>query len=301
MENKQPKVSILLLNYNGNKDTFECIDSLLKINYSNFDIWILDNNSTEKSSFNLKFLEKKSNKIHVIFSNENKGFSGGNNFLMTKISNSKISSDYFLLLNNDTTVKKDFLFKLVDFSEKNKKVGVVSPQVNKYSKKNQINFPDMSGKFNFWLGGGSPILPKKEFYKTDYNSGCCWLIKKEVFDKTNGFNENYFLYKEEIEWAYRINKLGYEFYVVPSSQIYHKGEQSTKKIKGLRQYYETKNSLFFVREHGKFSQKVFFIFYLFSYKLLKQLFLNFKSDNTLKKNNSFFRGIKDGFFFHYER
>jgi len=296
MKNKQPSVNIVILNYNGKKDTIECINSLLKIDHINYKILLVDNGSKDNSLREFRKKYSKNKKINLIENKENYGFAKGNNEAIK----SNFDSDYFLLLNNDTTVKKDFLTKLVYFAEENKKVGVVSPQINKYSKKNEINPQNLSGKFNLWLGGGRPLIPKNKPYKADYTSGCCWLIKKEVIEKTNGFNENYFLYKEEIEWAYRINKVGYSFYVVPSSQIYHKGEQSTKKIKGLRQHYEIRNSLFFVREYGNFLQKAFFICYVLSYKLLKQLFLNFKSKNTWKEEGKFFKGIKEGLLNSYK-
>lgn len=293
---KRPKVSGLIINYNGEKDTLECLKSLGKVDYNNFNVFIIDNNSKE-SVEKLESFSKKRKNMNLIKNKKNKGFAGGNNTGIKEALKDK-DTDYVLLLNNDTTVKKDFLTKLVDFAEKNSHAGVVSSRINKYSDKSKSNIT--SGRFNFWRGGGKPIKLQNKPYKVEYADGCCWLIKRDVIEKTKGFNEKYFLYKEEIEWAYRINKKGYNFYIVPDSIIYHKGEQSTKKSSGLRQYYETRNSLFFVREHGNFLQKIFFICYTFSYKLLKQLYLNFKSGKDIWiKDRKLFKGVRDGLFDSY--
>ncbi len=271
----KPKVSIVLINYNGEDDTLECIESLEKVSYTNYEIIVVDN-----ASESVEKLEKKDN-IKLIKNSENLGFAEGNNIGMD-IALKELKSDYVLLLNNDTTVKSDFLDKLVNFAEKYSDIGVVSPQINKYSKPNEINEKNISGSFNLWLGGGKSIEPKDYPYQTDYNSGCCWLIKKEVIDITGIFNSDFFCYKEEIEWAYRINKAGFKFYVVPDSVIYHKGEKTTKKFKGFRDYYEIRNALYFVKSYGNFPQKVFFITYAITYKLLKH------------RNKYFIRGLIDG-------
>lgn len=271
----KPKISVVLINYNGEEDTLECIESLEKISYPDYKIIVVDN-----ASESVEKLDKKDN-IKLIKNSKNYGFAGGNN-IGIQFAFNELKSDYVLLLNNDTIVKSDFLDKLVSFAEESSDIGVVSPQINKYSKPNEINEKNISGSFNLWLGGGSSIEPKEYPYETDYNSGCCWLIKKEVSDLTGIFNPYLFCYKEEIEWAYRINKAGFKFYVVPDSVIYHKGEQTTKKIKGFRDYYEIRNALYFVKSYGSFLQKVFFFTYAMTYKLLKH------------RNKYFIRGLIDG-------
>jgi GT2 family glycosyltransferase len=296
---KQPKVSIILLNFNEEKHTLECLKSLNKLNYENYRIIIVDNGSKNKSVESIKKKIKNQKHIKLIEANENKGFTEGNNIgIIEALKDKKIN--YLLLLNNDTVVETDFLKILVNFSENWKNVGVVSPKINKYSNKREINPTNLSGKFNLWIGGGRPIRPKKRAYETDYNSGCCWLIKRKVIEEAGLFKKIYFIYKEEIELAYRIKKQGYKFFVIPNSVIYHKGEATTKKMSGFRQYHETKNALFFVREHGMLLQKVFFISYVLSYKVLKQLFLNLKSgENVTLKNKKFFKGIKEGLTLSY--
>jgi len=298
--NKQPKVAIIILNHNGYKDTIECLKSLEKINYKNKSIWVLDNGSSDESVKKIKKFNRN-NKIHLVISKENLGQTGGDNLLIRKILKN-MDPKYILLLDNDTIVEKNFLNILVNFSEKNPDVGVVAPLIYKYSQKNILNPVNCPGKFNLWIGGGSPhkkIL--KTPFKVDYASGCCWLIKRNVIEKVGMLNEKYFAYKEEIELAYRIKKAKYKFYIIPESKIWHKGSSTSKKITGFRQYHEIRNSLFFVREYGSFFQKIFFVCYVLSYKVLKHLYLNFKSGKDIwVKNNKFIKGIKDGLFKSYQ-
>lgn len=291
---KQPKVAIVLLNFNEEEHTTECLESLDKIDYKNYEVIVVDNGSSKESLNKIKQETKARKNTVLMEEEENKGFTGGNNAGIKKAMKDK-EVEFLLLLNNDTVVGKNFLDVLVNFAEKNKNVGVVTPQINKYSNKNEINEQNLSGRFNLWFGGGVPITPKNTLYETDYNSGCCWLVPRKIVEETGMFKEGYFIYKEEVEWAYRIKQKGYSSWVVPSAKIYHKGEATTGRMSGFRQYHETKNSLFFVREHGKEAHKIFLLFYTIFYRLPKNLLLNLLSRNDInKKNKMLLKGIKEG-------
>ena len=93
----QPKVDIILLNYNGYEDTIECIKSLKNISYKNFDVFIVDNNSTDDSEKKILDYIKDDNNITFIQTNENLGFSGGNNVAIKK--SLEKNADYICLLN----------------------------------------------------------------------------------------------------------------------------------------------------------------------------------------------------------
>ena len=136
-----PKVDIIILNYNGYKDTIECIKSLQDITYNNIDIIIIDNNSTDNSEYEIKKFISKSNNIQYIQSGKNIGFSGGNN-IGIKLSLEK-KSDYICLLNNDTVVEPDFLEPLIDIMEKDKSIGITSGKIMYYDEPTKI-----------WCAGG---------------------------------------------------------------------------------------------------------------------------------------------------
>jgi len=121
------KVSIVLLNWNGWEETVECLNSLSKINYPNFNVLIVDNGSNDDSVVQIKnylsINNGKFQKVNLIENKKNYGFAEGNNIGIKLVIQS--SPDYVLLLNNDTTVDKNFLYELVKVAEENHSVGSV--------------------------------------------------------------------------------------------------------------------------------------------------------------------------------
>ena len=119
------KIAIVILNWNGYEDTSECIISLKKITYDNYQIVVVDNGSIQDDYLLLK---KNFSDIEVVRSESNLGFTGGNNLGIENAM--KMNPDYFLLLNNDTTVEPDFIQRLLDVFEKEKNAGIAAPQIN---------------------------------------------------------------------------------------------------------------------------------------------------------------------------
>lgn len=267
MHNK-PKVDIILLNYNGYKDTIECIKSLKNISYKNLDIIIVDNNSTDYSEkIILEFIKNDKN-IKFIQTYKNLGFSGGNN-IGIKLSLEK-KSDYICLLNNDTVVEPDFLEPLIDIMEKDKSIGITSGKIMYYDEPTKI-----------WCAGGYIDEIKACGYhygrdeidngKFDNNRevtdlpGCLQLIRAEVFEKIGLYEEKYFLYMEDTDFCYRANKAGYKLIYVSSSKIYHKVSSSTGgQNSPTHLYYMARNRLLFnkVMKLSLIKNIQFYIFYL---------------------------------------
>lgn len=172
-----PKVKIIILNWNGWEDTIECIESLYQIDYPNFDVLIVDNDSNDESiskiheylegklnveskfvSYNqdnkpIKYMEYSEDRynqldtsesveaknLYILKNNENYGFAEGNNIAI-KIA-LRSNPDYIMLLNNDTVVDHDFLNKLVEVGEKDEKIGVVGPVIYYYDYEGRTNVP----------------------------------------------------------------------------------------------------------------------------------------------------------------
>src|SRR3989344_8840260 len=192
-------VFISILNFNGKKNTLECIESLKKINTSNFKltIHIVDNGSAEK--LNLKDDSWGNVALKVLSNENNLGFSGGHNATIKCALDE--NADYVVMLNNDTYVDKNFLKELLTVSEKDIKIGIVCPKIyfapgfefhkKRYSKNEQ-------GKV-FWYGGGEidwdnvirynrgvDEVDKGQYDKTEQTeiaTGCCMMVKREVFQK----------------------------------------------------------------------------------------------------------------------
>jgi GT2 family glycosyltransferase len=252
-QGKFPKVSIIILNWNGWQDTLECLDSLKKITYRNYEAIIVDNASKNDSVSQIKnYLAKNNppaggNDLNFITLDSNLGFAGGNNAGVKRALKQKV--DYILLLNNDTIVAPDFLDKLVEAGESDPKCGIAGPKIYFETDKNRIWF---GGGYFSWFGGGRhleyDVIDKnpddRKTKEVDYMTGCCFLIKRAALEKIGLMNEDFFLYYEDTEWSLRAREQGYKIIYAPSSRIWHKVSRSTKPETNKKVfYYHIRNAL----------------------------------------------------------
>ena len=216
------KTCIIIVNYNGYKDTIECIESLKKNINSNYEIIVVDNKSTDKSSE----LLKKIDGIHFIESDKNGGFSYGNNLGIKYALNNNF--DNVILLNNDTIVTPN-CFDLMVEKSKIKDVGIVGNKILYYDDKNKIYA--YGGCINrkrgtVELGYNLKENCELENLEVDFISGCCMLIKRDVFEKIGLLNEEYFMYYEDVEFCLKTSEY-FKLIVINDSVIFHKVSAST--------------------------------------------------------------------------
>lgn len=221
---KYPKVFIVILNYNGREVLKNCLLSVFKIDYPDFEIVLVDNNSTDGS---FEAAKAGFSKLNFIKNEENLGFSAGNNvgirFALERM------ADYVLLLNNDTQVEKDFLLRLVKIGEKNERIGLLSPLIfNGYTR--QVWF---SGGVISWLrmkAINQKTVKTLDYYESSFLTGCAVLVKKQVFKAIGLLDEDYFLYWEDADFSWRSHQAGFKNVVVTSSWVYHfeRSEQNKK-------------------------------------------------------------------------
>lgn len=289
MNNTLPHVSIIILNWNGLEDTKECIDSVRKIDYKNYRIYVLDNGSDGEDA---EILEKLYGQDSIILKNtKNLGFAEGNNYVYEKIRKKK-ETEYILLLNNDTSVQPNFLSELINSAEAEKNIGIVSPLINYYSK-DEIWFG--GGEINWWMGS---IKHKKNEDKqySDFLSGCCMLLHKNTIDKlAHLFNKDYFCYFEDADLCSRVKKKGYKLKVINSSIIFHKVSSSAIVESKFSVYHKARNRIIFMRLNSP--KKIYLItFYLYQI-FIKMVFspiyfpLKYKKYNLAKE---YFKGVVDG-------
>lgn len=251
----EPLIYIILVNYKGYADTIDCVKSLLKINYTNYKIVIVENASSDAE------LLKKNQFINenavVLYTTENKGFSAGNNIGIKYAMN--FDADYFLLLNNDTVVQADFLNQLVKTAEKNKKIGIVTGKIYFYKNPNEL-----------WYSGGcydrnSGITNQVMFDKSindeksiTFASGCLMLISRDCIKKVGLLDDSYFMYSEDTDYCCRVCDAGFKIIWNPKSIIYHKVSASVGDSSPFQQYYITRNNLIMAKKYGISKIKTFF-------------------------------------------
>jgi GT2 family glycosyltransferase len=247
----EPKVSIIIVNYNGTKDTLECLESLEKTVYKNYEIIIVDNCSISNERELLKSASMNPN-VSLIFNESNQGFAGGNNIGIQKAI--KNNSDFILLLNNDTIVDVNFLYDLVENFDDSLGIGILTPKILFYSNHNLIW--SAGGFISKIRSSGFPFgyRENSNLYKNNrlctFATGCCMMLKKELVDKIGYLNENYFLYLEDTDYSLRTINAGFKIYYVASSIIYHKVQASTsQKNNYLPIYYSIRNRLYFAKNN----------------------------------------------------
>lgn len=281
------KVGIILVNYNGAKDTIECLNSLKNIFYSNKCVYIVDNNSNEED---VKYLENNVDyfDVKIIKLKENLGFSGGNNFGIKKAMAD--GCEVIGLLNNDTTVEVDFLNQLVVKLFSDEKIGAVVPQIRDYYNEDIVSYG--GGEINYLKG--SVFIEGINRYDESINNterfitfghGCCLFMKSEMILKVGLLPEEYFLYFEDADYSIQIIKTGYKILYCPESIIYHKESASTKKGSDNFQYYFTRNRFYFIKKNfnklSKLTAYPISILYLVKKLILKEFeFKNIKAGLT---------------------
>lgn len=250
--------AILILNWNGHKDTIECLKSLLKLNSNEYWIVVGDNGSTDNSLGEISsYLEKENIPYHsadingennfalgkkeIILLNlgENHGFSRGNNLMIEFIN--KYSPDNFLLLNNDTVVTADFLQNLVVFQRENPQYKVLTPLIYYFSEPEKIWNAGgrIRGGFNKYHYARCTISPKElpPYLPCTFITGCALFFVKEALDGNRLFIEKFFFGEEDFEFSLRMKRSGIKMACVTSSIIYHKVSSSSKGVTNLNKVF----------------------------------------------------------------
>ncbi len=263
------KIVISILHFNTPHQTDECLFSLSKINTERLDVEVVVIDNASREVYTLP--ENLNLKVHLIRNEKNLGFAGGHNIGFEYALQQK--SDYILILNNDTSVQKDFLVVLCKEIE-NVGVGAVVPKIyftkghefhkERYSEKDK-------GKIIWYAGGvidwnnvisshrGVDEIDRGKYDKkepTEFATGACILFKNEVIRKTKGFDDRYFLYYEDGDLNLRIKNLGYTILYVPESIIWHNNAGSSGSGSALQDYYISRNRLLFGMTYAPFRSKI---------------------------------------------
>jgi GT2 family glycosyltransferase len=292
---KTPKVSIVILNWNGYGVTRECLASLSKIDYPNCGVVLVDNGSADGSPDRLaaEFPE-----ITLIRNQENLGFTGGNNVGIRRALEE--NADYVLLLNNDTVVAPNFLSELIRAGESDNRIGLLNPKILYFEPSDRIWYA--GGSFNIWKGIASHRGNReldRGLYDTPeevtFITGCAFLIKTEVIRKIGLLDECLFYSCEDTDWTIRSLKTGYKALYVPSSVLWHKESMDVKSNAGkaFRDFYNVRNCLLLARRHAKAYHWPSFLFCLalmVSYRMA-----GYTVRGEFDRVGAIYRGLRDGF------
>ena len=221
--NSNPLVSIIILNYNAGNLLLNCVDSVFKSTYPNFEVLVVDNISTDNSHVVCK---KKFEKIHLIENKENLGYCEGNN-----VGIRNANGEFVVILNPDTIVEPNWLNHLMsaynEFGE-----GLYQPKFFSLNEKHVLqstgNMLHIFG-FGFAKDKGKIDDEKMESVeKINYASGTCLFTSKIVLDKIGLLDPFLFLYHDDLDLGWRAAHIGINSFYVPKSIIYHAESYSIK-------------------------------------------------------------------------
>lgn len=263
-----PSVYIIILNYNGHKDTIECVKSLANIQYDNFKVVIVDNNSTDKSE---EIIRTHFPYIKIIQTGHNLGYAAGNNCGIEYAI--KSGAEYICILNNDTIAVEDFLSPLIHYLSSNNQPTIIGPMILE-----QDNHTVQStGAIIDLFRGRVPVINNGKFkeeisdeiIKCDYIGGACLVFSSDVVNNIGLLPENYFLFYEETEWCLKAKLQGFDIICDPNISIVHKGSVSINKVSGLIAYLVSRNRVVFMRRNTNMFNFIIFIVYLFMETIYK--------------------------------
>lgn len=278
MNQNKTDISIIIINYNLAEEIGNCLRSLLghidKQEGLNYEIIIVDNNSPEKK---LPEIERqfRNERISFYYLEENIGFGKGCNYGF-----SKAAGKYICFLNPDTLIQQDLFSPIINLFEEDESIGIIGPR-------QQVRGPffDFSAGFYpniifelfnllgigvFFEGFLVNLLvkfSKSKSLEVDWILGAAIFIKADLFNSINGFDEDYFMFFEEMDLCKRVSNLGLKILYLPRYSIYHIGSVSGKR--DYRRYtIRTYSSKFiYISKHNKRANK-----YLMQFLIFGQLF-----------------------------
>lgn len=260
-------ISIIIVNWNTGDLLYNCVKSIVEETLeTKYEIIIVDNDSKDNSCNNI---EEDFNNVKIIYSNENLGFSKGNNLGIKEA-----KGDYILLLNPDTLILNnaiDKAFKKIkEYNSKKLLMGIRLLNGDRTLQLSSCKFFNMTNSIF-----SSYVFSKDEHYKThesDWVMGAFMLINKDFYNEVGGLNEEYFMYSEDMELCYKVKKNGGKVIFYSEAEIVHLYNQSGKnKFNKKRDKVVTESTIKFIRDNYKGTQKYVIIFILKFRCLLKNI------------------------------
>ena len=241
-----PSVAVVILNFNTKYFLEKFLKSVVNSSYSNFQVYVADNASTDDS---VKFIIDQYPQIKLIVLEKNYGFTGGYNRALKQI-----SSDYYILLNSDVEVKSDWIEPMVELAEKTPNIGAIQPKILDYKNPSKFEYAGACGgyidKYGFPFCRGR-IFESLEVDLNQYDdekeifwaSGASMFVKADLYHKLGGLDEDFFAHMEEIDFCWRLHHHGYKVMVCPKSVVYHVGGGTLQKSNPKKTYYNFRNGL----------------------------------------------------------
>jgi GT2 family glycosyltransferase len=254
-----PSVAIVILNWNGKEHLATFLPSVLKTTYSNQQVCVADNGSTDDS---VPFLVAHYPGVRIIQNGVNAGFAQGYNMALDHV-----KADYYVLLNSDVEVQPGWLEPLVELMERDPGIGACQPKLIDWTTKTRLEYAGGAGG---WLDAfGYPFCRGRVFDiceedKGQYDdvtpifwaSGAALMIRSRIYHELGGFDPFFFAHMEEIDLCWRLQLKGYKVYACPLSVVYHLGGGTLPKGNKRKVFLNFRNNLIMLTKNMPFAEKI---------------------------------------------
>jgi GT2 family glycosyltransferase len=247
---RNPKVIVLILSYNGKHLLDDSVFSYLENDYPNFKVVVIDNGSSDGTE---DYVEKNFPEAKVIRLEKNQGYSGGFNFGL-KYAFEENNADYVLITNNDVKADKKVISELVKVAETDSKIGFVIGKVYYYDNPKVLQTVGKREDPIRWKGEhiGNREIDTGQYDKVEERVFCddiFWLVRRDLYEKTGGYDTTFFLQAEDYDWQARAKKLGYKIMYTPFAKIRHKDSMTIGKTSPLKAFYDARNPMLVILKH----------------------------------------------------
>lgn len=258
----KPKVAVVIVHWNKQDLLEQFLPSVCQSDYDNLEICIIDNASTDNS---VSYIKEHFPQIKIIELAENHGYAGGYNLGLKYI-----SADYYILLNNDIEVPRNWINPVIDWMEKDKKIAACQPKMLDFIHRQQFEYAGACGgfidKFGYAFCRGR-IFNQLEIDSNQYDSaidifwatGACMFVRASSFHRAGGFDELFFAHMEEIDLCWRFQLMGEKVMVIPQSHVYHVGGGTLNKMSDQKTFLNFRNNLIMITKNANVSTLIWLI------------------------------------------
>ena len=256
--NNQPKVAIVILNWNGKRYLEQFLPSVIATDYPDLEIIIADNGSTDGS---IEFVRENYSSLRIIGFRENLGFAKAYNEALKQV-----DAAYYVILNSDVEVETGWIKNMVGLMESDKTIAACQPKILSFNNRKLFDYAGAAGgwidRFGYPFARGR-IFDVCEEDHGQYDdaslifwcSGAALFIRSSVFHETKGFDEYFFAHQEEIDLCWRIQYLGYKLSSCPQAVVYHVGGGTLPRGNTKKTYLNFRNNLIMLAKNLPWSQK----------------------------------------------
>jgi GT2 family glycosyltransferase len=241
-----PSVAVVIIHWNKKALLEQFLPSVVASTYPNLKIVIADNASTDDS---ISYVKSFFPGVETLILDQNYGYAGGYNHALKQI-----DADYYVLLNNDVEVPKNWIEPIIEEMQKDEKIAAAQPKILQYKQKDYFEYAGAAGGYIDYLGYvfcRGRLFESMEKDEGQYNnnvpifwaSGACLFIRSKAFHQIGGFDEHFFAHMEEVDLCWRLHLADYQVWYFGSSHVYHLGGSTLQQGNPKKTYLNFRNSL----------------------------------------------------------